>query len=362
MGVKWSWAFGPETTLELVEMGWTFGSVGNEHVNYPVTTPVYTYPGSPTRYSYSVANAWSYRLTAPPKVLNNKGCVSVPFYWDNTFSEWYDYFSAIKINLPGVENIAVFPNNAGTNTLRMVLGGTEGVDATIPLNQWNYISITYDMSSTTWGAAWYVNGTLIQSGTKTGMTAVPDASSDQLQLSFSPGFCINNGSYMGQIIVYDDVADAAEVPWKFVSRIEPVEDAPAVTTGIWTPSSGLSNFAVLDLPWSTGSYTTNTGSADGDKVTVLLTGSGTPGMGGIPSQIGIVPTNISGITVHGWASGSGQDGFVGLASDINTFNMITGAHGQPSIGVPTYCFSTATGSAIGSWEASSSVYMKYEVT
>jgi len=213
------------------------------------------------------------------------------------------------------------------------------------------------MSATTWTGSWYLNGVLQEAGTKAGMTAV--TSGDQLPLLLRPGLSTNNNSYMGQIIVYDDPLEDGETPWRFATRINPIQDQPALTTGVWTPlSPATTNYEVLDSPFNTGSYTQNTGSASGDKVTVLLTGSGTPDSGGIVDQLGTIPTNIYGITLHGFASGSGQSGFVGISDDAVPASMVTGSHIQPSTATPSYTYVTMT----GSWEASSSVYMKYEVT
>ena len=95
----------------------------------------------------------------------------------------------------------------------------------------------------------------------------------------------------------------------------------------------------------------------GDRVVCQASGAS-----GFYSQLGTTPTDFRGITVHGWASGSGGDGFVAL-SDNNT-NYTAGNNITPDISDPTYAYATAATqpSDSAAWNTGSLLYVKYEVS
>jgi len=97
---------------------------------------------------------------------------------------------------------------------------------------------------------------------------------------------------LGQIILWDDYTDPAEVPY-FVTRSEPTGDG--TNTGTWTPSIGSDDFAVVDSPFDTATYTEEASPTAGDKMEVLTDT--------INTAIGITASSVQAVTAHTYSVG-----------------------------------------------------------
>lgn len=359
MAVKWSWAFGPETALQLNnEMGFTLGGTTST-ANEPSQTFIYSYPGAPTtgpsaRYSWSTDQGIYYgtRLEIPIGAAAPEGWITVPLYMDT--NSW----------TPNGRIIEVFGSDANDNIyfsvqtsgeVRLYIDGTAQSPTFTPSglgHDWNYWALKYTMTGSTWAASVYLNGVEILSGSKIGGGVQAETA---ITARFMGPGTVDRSNYFGQIICYDDLTDQAQVPFQYVTRVNPSVDTSE--TGVWTPAGGSTNFEVLSGSFSTSTHTVNTGSSVGDKVVCQVTGAL-----GLITQLGTTPDLISGITVHCWASGSGQNGFTALSDNNSTYT--SGTHITPDINDPTYCFSTDAlqPSDNAAWNATSSLYIKYEVS
>lgn len=358
MAVKWSWAFGPETALQLNnEMGFALGNIGAA-ANEPSQDFVYSYPGSPStgpnaRYSWKTDQGIYYgtRLEIPIGAAAPEGWITVPLYMDT--NSWTPNGSIITV-FGSDGNDAIYFNVQTSGEVRLYIDGTVQSPTFTPSglgHDWNYWALKYTMTGSTWTASVYLNGVEILSGSKIGGGVQAETA---ITARFMGPGTVDRSNYFGQIICYDDLTDQAQVPFQYVTRVNPSVDTD--TTGSWTAVGGTTNFEVLSGSFSTGSYTVNTGSATGDKVICQVTGAL-----GLITQLGTTPDLISGITVHCWASGSGQNGFTALSDDNSTYT--SGTHITPDINDPTYCFSTDALQPSGpAWNATSSLYIKYEVS
>jgi len=217
-------------------------------------------------------------------------------------------------------------------------------------NEWNYWALRYTMSGTTWGATLFLNGVEILSGSETGKAAETGG-----KISFSGPGSGDRVNYYGQIICYDSLSEpSASAPFQYVTRINPTDDI--ATSGIWTPSVGSDDYAVLSSSFDSGTHTVNTGAFGGEFVTCQASID-------IATQIGTSPGMISGITLHAWASGSGLNGKAALSN--NDMQYEYGDVITPDINDPTYCFFTAPKQVQvlpQDWEGVDMPYMRYELT
>ena len=81
MALHWSWAFGNEDHTDLTAMG--FGVAATASANAPDSTNVYTYTGSPTRYSWAMETDLAFNgITIPGEASAGltEGWVQAPWY------------------------------------------------------------------------------------------------------------------------------------------------------------------------------------------------------------------------------------------------------------------------------------------
>ena len=347
MAIKWSWAWGPETAVQLETMGWAFQ---NNTPTYGTPRPdlVYTYPGSPTRYSWAQDEYYNrYTFWPPEGTWESEGWLSTAFYPNGSS---INNLRCMEIRGAATgDSIWIQPTNVN-EIWEMRIDNTSQGTFTVSEKDWHFISMKYTMSTVEWGCEVFIDGVSVVSGTKTQGNAESTG-------EFKFTGCINGvrNAIYGQIIVWDSLSDPGEVP-RYVTRVNPTVDTSE--TGVWTPlAPATTNYEVLASPFDSGTYTTNTGSASGNKVICQVTGAS-----GLITQLGTIPSEIDGITVHCWASGSGQSGVAGLSDNDSVYKIGTAI--VPDINDPTYCFATSGSQPSNGdpWNATSSVYIKYEVS
>ena len=85
MAIKWSWAFGTETSTVLETMGWDWQSPAAGIVS---TTETYTYVGSPARNSMSQDDPFFSELfRAPTQAFSPQGWVACAVYHDSATAQ-----------------------------------------------------------------------------------------------------------------------------------------------------------------------------------------------------------------------------------------------------------------------------------
>ena len=340
MAIKWSWAFGPEESSLYQDMGWSVEDTTNVSSSQEYT---YTYTGSPARYSL-VMDDNSSTVTPPVGCIPAEGWVSIATYVSGTHHQ--GEFPLKVIGNSSGRYTGIYMKTAGTNTFALYVDNTEKATFTMTPNDWHYLALKYSMTGSTWSGRVYVDG------------AAATAEYTDAQSAETGASCQFHGyadgtreTFLAQIITYDSQTDSGSVP-RFCTRIEPTTDTG--TVGTWTPNVGTSDFAVLSGSWDASTFTENSGSAIGHNCRVQAQN--------LATQLGVTPTSIDGITVHTWATGSGQNGFTAISD--NDSNYDNGATITPDTSDPTYAFATAPDvpSNGDAWHATSSVFFKYEVS
>ena len=358
MAVYWSWAWGDETALVLRdEMGFVISDVLDFRIA-PRTDVVYTYPGSPTRYSLGTIR--QQYVETPTSTWVDNGWICVPIFATNGWETGAD--RRVAASLGDQVTARLYVSNSTTGELQLNIRGAGSNNTffsagTLSLNDWHYIALKYDLSVASPTAEVYVDGVLRLTATVPWTNAISTNGVYRVG-----GFCNQYNlpaGLIGQIIVYDDTALSSGNPYdpRFVTRVNPTIDVTGSGVGTFTPSTGTDNFAVLDSPFDSSIYTANTSSNVGDRVVCQASGAS-----GFYSQLGTTPTDFRGITVHGWASGSGQQGFVGLSDNNSIYDASFAI--TPDINDPTYAYVTAADqpSDAAVWDTGSLLYVKYEVS
>lgn len=342
MAIKWSWAFGTETPTVLEEMTWDFQDKANAAVS---TTQTYTYVGSPTRRSVAMDDIFFANLfRVPTEAWSAQGWLSAAMYIDDNAAPATNNNTILSIIGGGTSRgIYIRSTNVGTNTYSLYVDNNFKENFTLLPNRWNYIGLQYDMSTATWSGRVYVDGVPVTALHTDAQTAETTGG------LFCGGTTNGQHTYVAQIIAYDDTADSGETPY-FVTRVDPMADTSTTPGAGWT-STAADNHSALESPFNAASYVNNDPTAGGNDVIVSTTN--------LATQLGTVPTTVTAVTVHTWATGSGVTGRAELSDDNATYtvgNTIT-----PSVG-PTYSYATDVAQPSGgAWTSASNIFYKYEV-
>ena len=363
MALKWSWAFGPETLLELESLaGWDMKST-NPADGGPYSNIVHTYTGDAAdRYSLGVEyGGFNSNNRTPLKVGNVRGWAACYMFTNDAggFQDGYDVFEMAG---PVSSGRRIGVRTTAGNGLNMMMDGSLIAVGTVSGLQnftWNHIALKYDMYAggtptvATWTAELYVNGVLSASGSRT---------SSNLKEEFEPymkfGGARNanqpDNTYFSDFVTYDSQADPNPYG-QFVTRTKVSLDVS--DSGSWTPASNAGTNAQANN--LSGSIATTPVVAEaspltGENVIVSQTS--------IATQLGITPTAIYGVVGHLFASGSSETNlFVGVAESASAGTFTTGT--AVVDGENMYAWTSApTTPASPAWVGTDSIYLKTEVS
>jgi len=343
MAISWSWAFGNESGIFLENMGWVLESTSSTR-GQPDSTRVYSYAGSPTRWSWAQDNNSGGNEISPPlTTFQPQGWVTYAVYYD---SASVGFFARIFEILGNGASTYLF--HQGNGVIALYVKNTLKVTFNDPFltNQWNYVSVRYDMTGTTWTAQVYVNGveqTTLQSQTGANVTT-------NGQVKFYGSSSVNGrNTYFAQIVQYDDPNDAGETPY-FVTRCDPLSDR--ATSGTWT-STGANNFSQLGSPFDPLSYVENGSPSSGDYVECRSSPLSDA------SQLNLSGVTVAAITTHDYTEGTGVDVRCGIA---DAGAVVLGDPVTPTATTTSYCFATSDQQPSGgNWVTGSSVIVRHEI-
>ena len=350
MAVHWSWPWGQESSLELeTNMGWDFRSTSASN-GQPDSTTVYTYPGSPTRFSWAQSDSlFANFFTLPTEAWTAAGWLCAPFFAAGSFSSSHSMMLEVKGGASG-RRIYVRHTGSGGNGQLYVDDTFKANFAGLTSNNWHFLALQYDMSSGDWSGQVYLDGVAVTSAYTEPEPA--ETAGSYVLHGFTGG---TRATYWGGIIVYNSTSDSGETPL-FVTRLAPNADGTGTggTVGTWTPSSGSDDFAVTNTdPFSNSTFTQETSPSSADQCVTEVNNMAT--------QLGIVPPSIAGITGHTFSSGTGVTVNAGLGSS-NSYTA--GSNVVPDSADTTYAFATAhedpatPGSA---WSSGTTVRFRYKV-
>lgn len=346
MGLKWSWAWGPETALVLeTSAGWDFSSTSASNAAPSASggaDPDFTYAGSPTRYTMNLRQGSSAR--SPLTVGAPQGWLASNFFLASASGfAGYQFFTVFG----SASNKKIYCLGTAPDTIRFYIDNTYvGQTGSVPLQAWNHIAIKYDITAANpWTAELWINGALALSGTDTGAAA---ETASYFQITGLRNAGLADGGFWTGLVHYDDMADAGATTGLYVTRVSPTADVSE--SGSWTPASGgTAQTTELASPLNTATTVTEPTPATGENVVLDVNNLGT--------QLGVTP-NIYGVTTHAYADGTGIsiEAAVGESGTYATGDSVVA-------GAATYATVTApTKPAGGAWSSGDTVLLKLQVS
>lgn len=337
MGLRWCWAFGQESSALLEsDMGWDWGST-NTSQGQPSTAFTYTYPGSPTRYSWAQDDGGFNTFSIPNQVWVNRGWVAIAIYNSSNFNS-----GSRLINVLGSSsNRNIYLQVNGGSAINLYVDNTFKETFSVTIGDWNYIALQYDMSTATWEGRAYVNGVAATANHTDARSAETVAG----QIYFSGVSGGTRTSYYAQIAVYDDPADAGQTPY-YCTRVAP--DTDTSTTGTWVPTAADNHSSTNTDPFSAASYTQEASPSSGDNVVTSVTLNSA-------SALGVTAGAVIGVTNHTYSSGTNIQAFAAVRDSGGSY--ANGDQVVPDTSDTTMGFATQT-SGLG---GTSTVNFKYQI-
>ena len=325
MALRWSWSFGNETFADLQTMGWTMQQ--NSAWWTLTSTNVYTYTGSPTRYGWEMLGiGYAYcELPAAVTTTLSQGWIAVPAlalssYSGGRFVQVTSGSSNTRIEISTGGALSLYVGNVFKET-----------SSAQDFSSWRYVSLQFDHSGATWSARIYVDGSAV-TNSQTQAVSAQTASTVLIQGALGTGGF--RGHCFSQVIVWDSTSDAGETAY-FATRAEPTADGTDV--GTWTPSTGSDDFAVVDSPFATSTYTQEASPSANDRCEVVTST--------LATALGVTPGEVAGVTAHTYSEGETV-----TARAIVSVSGGTEANGTStsiSAGSTTYAFATDTATYSG---------------
>ena len=335
MALHWCWAFGQESSALLQsDMGWIWGSTSTG-TGQPTNTITYTYAGSPGRYSWSQDDGGANTFTLPATSFTPQGWVSIAFYANGV-----NYNFSRLIDIRGASsgrNIYIQGNGAAA--MNLYVDNVFKETFTLPLNDWQYVAIQYNMTATLWEGRAYVNGAAATA-------AYTDSRSVETTGNFILAGVVNGtrAALFAQIAVYDDTADAGQTPY-YCTRIAP--DTDTSTVGTWVATGADNHSSTNTDPFSAASYTEEATPSSGDQVVTSVAALNT--------ALGVTAGTVVGCTSHTFSSGTNLQAFAAVRDSGGAYGV--GATITPDTADTTYGFGTQTAGFTGT----STVNFKYEI-
>lgn len=293
MAINWHWAFGDEDgTILTSGPGFGFSSAVGAFTG---SDNSYTYIGSPARYSLGLTSTGVVTFPAAAFPSTAKGWVAAPVKRissaDLAFSS--TIYNILRINGAGTgRTIGVRPGGDSKSLRFYVDNVLKETTAPYDWDEWHYLSVQFDMSTATWSGQLFIDG-LAATAAYTDASSAEVSGSIQMQGMGSP---VTGDWLIGQIICYDDTADAGELP-RFCTRVEANVDGTNV--GTWTPSVGVDDYAVLESPIDTSTYTQNAAPSASDRVQTLTNNGGA----NLATALGTTPTVVDSVLNHSFSGG-----------------------------------------------------------
>jgi len=343
MALHWSWAFGDEDYLALTAMG--FGVTASASLNAPSSSNVYTYTGSPTRYSWSFeTDGATNGITLPGEASAGltEGWVQAPF-----FAEIASGYDAGKVAIDVTGNASgrrTYVQVTSSGALSLYIDSvfketTQDFDFT----SWKVVALQWSMTTSTWRGRIWVDGVAA-----TAEHTDPRSAETSVSIRLGPGPGQDTSgvpaAWLGQIILWDDYTDSGETPY-FVTRAEPTADGTNV--GTWTPSTGSDDFAVVDSPFDTATYTQEASPAASDRCEVVTSS--------IATALGVTPATIAGVTAHTFSEGQAI-----TAKAVVSISGGTEASGS-SVGISASATTYATATDTAAYSGTDTIDVIYEV-
>ena len=335
MALRWSWSFGNETYANLQAMGWTMAQ--NPSWWTLTSSNVSTYSGSPTRYGWEMLGIGYAYCELPTAVTStlSQGWIAVPAQALST------YTGGLFIRVTsGSSNSRIEITSGGA--LSLYVGNTfKETSAAQDFSSWRYVALKFDHSGSSWSAQAYVDGSAVTSSYSHTVSA---QTSSTVRIQGALGTGGFRGHCFSQVIVWDAATDAGETAY-FATRAEPTSDGTNI--GTWTPSTGADDYAVVDSPFDTATYTQSVGPSASDRCEVVTST--------VATALGVSPGEVAGVTAHTYSEGETVTARAVVSKSGGT--EANGTSTAISAGATTYAFATDT----ATYASSDTIDLIYEV-
>ena len=342
MAIKWSWQFHDENMTTLQSLGWE-----SNHTTLIRPSTAYRFAPEGANVSGSVMEFYSsgYYVKLPGGIGPDEGAIC----WAERVPDNQTYasnFYKIFLSNPNGSIHAYVP--AANPYVRLYVDNVlKAVGATVNIHSWNFWTLKYSCTGSTWYASLWLNGEEYISEQSDAATA---QSSGQTVTLYGPSRGAASYGPIANIIVYDAYADDSEKV-RYVTRLDPNTDTSE--TGTWAPDSGTDNFARLGSGFNASTYTQESSPSVGDEVITSFSGN-------IAASLGVTPTAVNAVTVHAMSTGLnnvtraevGDQGGSGTTAGADTVNSND----------TTYQYATAPTKPTsgGAWATSDSIKCKLE--
>jgi len=342
MAIKWSWQFHDETSDTLEDLDWV-----NSHSTSVRPNTTYKFAPEGANVTGSVLELYNSAQNAkiPAGIGPDEGAVCVAERVPDGQTYGNNTYKILVSNASG--GIYTYAPSYNSYVRLYVDNVYKGAGATINIHKWNFWTLKYSCTGSTWYASVWLNGEEYISEASDAESA---QSSGQAVTFYGPAAA--NASYgaIANIIVYDAYSDDSEKV-RYVTRLDPNTDTSE--TGTWAPDSGTDNFARLGSGFNASTYTQESSPSVGDEVITSFSGN-------IAASLGVTPTAVNAVTVHAMSTGLnnvtraevGDQGGSGTTAGADTVNSND----------TTYQYATATTKPTsgGAWATSDSIKCKLE--
>jgi len=361
MAYKWSWAFGPETALELNDLAqWQFGNTSPSLYSSSQDI-IHTYTGDASdRWALQMDYAGASGVRTPFQVGGGKGWVSFYFYFNDPVNDFEANKFIIQIAGPLSADRFIGIQGAAGNSFTMIMDNNLVATSSVSLakDTWHNVSVKYDMtmgtpSLGTWGAELFVNGISAASGSRTSANLNQET---EIHAIFNGLEDAGKFTMLSDIIFYDSLSDPNPYG-QFVTRTEVSLDVS--DSGSWTPASNVGTNAQANS--LSGSIATTPVVAEANPLTgenVIVSQTS------IATQLGITPVSVYGVTGHLFASGSSATNLICAVAESASASTFTAGTAVVD-GENMYAWATAPTPApplVAPWVGTDSIYLKAEVS
>lgn len=341
MTFKGAWAFQNEDRADLLLAGWQATGAASQVIAN--STDVYTYTGSPTRYSIQVSDGVIVTPPAPfQPTAGHIGQWSAPvrFLGTVTLNKYIMRHSGVSYGY------STWIRTTSTQTLGLYVGNVlKGTSQVLDLSLWHYITLKSDMSTQTNTGEMWIDGVQEATG-----SAVAGAAQVAQTLFYMQSGGAGNpplGMLIGGLACWSAIADTGEVPM-YCTNVNPTADGTDVGTWVSTEAT---DWQAVEGALNVATKTTEAAPATLDRVNLTA--------GTIASQIGISPATIAGVSLHTWSTGESIDAKAiigdGAAETVGSPLTIDAAS-------PTYVHAAAPATPTGpAWTGASLPELNYEI-
>jgi len=354
MAYKWSWAFGPETALELNDLaGWVFGSTNPSQFSSSQDI-VHTYAGD-------AADRWALQMDytsggarTPLQTGAGKGWAACYFYFNDPADD-FEVRNLMEISGPNSSDRSIDIRGQSGNNFDIYIDSNLISTSSLGLakDTWHHVAVKYDMtigtpSAGTWGAELFINGVSVSSGSRTSSNLNQETG---IHVYFNGLEIAGKYTMLSDIVFYDELTDPCPYG-QLVTRTGPTTDVS--DSGSWSPASGPGNLQSTNLA---GKISTTPVVSEAIPLTGEFVRVGTDILG---TTLGLSSFDTYGVTAHLYASGSSTTNIIaGIGQDSPIIPLVTGS--SVVDGENAYTWASATISS-GTTASGSSFILNAEIS